>query len=60
MTIKQSTAQEQVTEEIGRDTLRPVISRQTIADEQADPDFRANYARLRADRLARESASKKG
>jgi hypothetical protein len=57
MTIKQSAAQEQVTKETGR---RPVVSRQTIADEQANPDFRANYARLKADRLARESASKKG
>ena len=60
MTIKpKRTAQEQVADEISRQTLRPVASRQTIADEQADPDFRSNHARLKADRLARELASKK-
>jgi hypothetical protein len=61
MTIKpKRTAQQQVADEASRMALRPIASRQTIADDQAGPDFHANYARLRADRLAREAALKKG
>jgi len=35
--------------------LNPVGSRQTIADDQAAPEFQENLKRLRAERLAREA-----
>jgi hypothetical protein len=60
MTIKpKRTAQQQVADEASRVALRPIASRQTIAEDQAGPDFHANHARLRANRLAREAALKK-
>ena len=37
----------------------PLVSRQTISDSQAEPEFQENHKRLKADRLAREKASQK-
>ena len=59
MTIKpKRTAQQQVADEASRLALHPLTSRQTIVDQQANPDFHANHARLRAERLAREEELK--
>jgi hypothetical protein len=52
-------AEQQVADEIDRKAFNPLASRQTISDSQAEPEFRANHKRLRADRLAREAAEAK-
>ena len=49
---------QQVADEADRRALNPLASRQTISDSQAEPEFRANHKRLRADRLARELKAK--
>jgi hypothetical protein len=52
------TAAEQVEDEAARKALNPIGSRQTISDDQADPEFQENHKRLKADRLAREAKLK--
>jgi hypothetical protein len=47
-------AEQQVADELERRALHP-LSRQTISDSQAEPEFHANHKRLRAERLARET-----
>jgi hypothetical protein len=47
-------AEQQVADEADRKALNPVASRRTISDRQAEPEFRENHKRLKADRLARE------
>ena len=60
MTIKpKRTVEQQLADEASRIALRPIASRQTIADDQAGPDFYANHNRLRAERLAREADGSK-
>jgi hypothetical protein len=48
-------AVQQLADELERQALHPLSSRQTISDSQAEPEFHANYKRLRAERLAREA-----
>jgi hypothetical protein len=48
-------AEQQVEDEADRRALNPVLSRQTIAESQAEPEFEENHKRLEADRLAREA-----
>jgi hypothetical protein len=48
-------AEQQVEDEADRRALNPVLSRQTIAESQAEPEFEENHKRLKADRLAREA-----
>ena len=45
---------EQVEDEAARRALNPTLSRQTISDSQAEPEFEENHERLKADRLARK------
>ena len=52
------TAAEQVEDEADRRALNPILSRQTIADSQAEPEFQENHKRLKADGLAREAKLK--
>jgi hypothetical protein len=52
------TAVEQVEDEAARRALNPVLSRQTIAESQAAPEFQENLNRLKAERLAREAGAK--
>jgi hypothetical protein len=52
-------AEQQVAHEAARRALNPTTSRQTISDSQAEPEFQENHKRLRADRLARETAELK-
>ena len=52
-------AEQQVTDEADRRALNPLASKQTISDSQAEPEFQENHKRLRADRLARETAGLK-
>jgi hypothetical protein len=52
------TAAEQVEDEADRRALNPVLSRQTIAESQAAPEFQENLKRLKAERLAREAGPK--
>jgi hypothetical protein len=54
---KRSAAQ-QVVDEAERKALNPVGSRQTISESQANPQFKENHKRLKADRLAREAERK--
>ena len=51
-------AEQQVADEAERRALNPLASRQTISDSQAEPEFRENHKRLKADRLAREAGLK--
>jgi hypothetical protein len=51
-------AEQQVADEADRRALSPTTSRQTISDSQAQPEFRANHKRLKAERLAREAGMK--
>jgi hypothetical protein len=51
-------AEQQVADEADRRALNPVVSRQTISDRQAEPEFQENHKRLKADRPAREAALK--
>jgi hypothetical protein len=52
------TAAEQVVDEAARRALNPLGSRQTISENQAEPEFLENHKRLKAERLAREAALK--
>ena len=52
------TAQQLVEDEADRRALNPILSRQTIAEGQATPEFQENHKRLKADRLAREAKLK--
>jgi hypothetical protein len=52
-------AAQQVADEADRRALNPLASRQTISDDQAEPEFQENHKRLKADRLAREAKAKK-
>jgi hypothetical protein len=52
------TAAQQIEDEAARKALNPIASRQTISDGQAEPEFHENHKRLKADRLAREAASR--
>jgi hypothetical protein len=49
------TAEQQVADEAERRALNPLTSRQKISESQAEPEFRENHRRLKADRLAREA-----
>jgi hypothetical protein len=52
-------AEQQIADEADRRALHPLASRQTISDGQARPEFQENHKRLRAERLARETAELK-
>jgi hypothetical protein len=52
-------AEQQIADEADRRALHPLASRQTISDGQAQPEFRENHKRLKAERLAREAAELK-
>jgi hypothetical protein len=52
------TAAVQVEAEAARRASNPTLSRQTISNEQAEPEFQENHKRLRANRLAREAELK--
>jgi hypothetical protein len=52
------TAAEQVEDEAARRALNPLGSRQTISENQAEPEFLENHKRLKAERLAREAKLK--
>ncbi len=54
----QRTAEQQIADEADRMALHPLASRQTISDSQAEPEFKENHKRLKADRLAREAGLK--
>jgi len=58
MTHRKRSAEQQVADEADRKAQNPVGARQTIADSHADPEFQANYKRLRAERLARDAELK--
>jgi hypothetical protein len=55
MTKLKRSAEQQVADEAERKAQKPIGSRQTIADSQADPEFQENHKRLRAERLARDA-----
>jgi hypothetical protein len=50
------TAEQQIADEAERSALHPLTCRQTISNDQAEPEFQENHKHLRADRLAREAA----
>jgi hypothetical protein len=52
------TAEQQVADETDRKALNPILSRQTISESQAAPEFQENLKRLKAERLAREAGTK--
>ena len=52
------TAEQQIEDEADRRALNPILSRQTIAESQAAPEFQENLKRLKAERLAREAGAK--
>ncbi len=49
-------AEQQVADEADRRALNPLASRQTISEDQAEPEFRDNHKRLKAERQAREAS----
>jgi hypothetical protein len=51
-------AEQQIADEADRRALNPLVSRQTISESQAEPDFQENHRRLKAERLAREAGLK--
>ena len=51
-------AERQIADEADRRALHPLVSRQTISESQAEPEFQENHRRLKADRLAREAGLK--
>jgi len=59
MSKEKKSAADQVADEAKRRALNPLASRQTISNDQAEPEFQENHKRLRADRQARESAALK-
>jgi hypothetical protein len=52
------TAAEQVEDEAARKALNPIGSRQTISDDQAEPEFQKKPQTPQAGRLAREAKLK--
>jgi len=58
MTKPKRTAEQQIADETDRKAQNPVGARQTIADRHADPEFRENHRRLKAERLARNAKRK--
>jgi hypothetical protein len=58
MTNPKRTSEQQVADEAARKALNPVGSRQTISDNQAEPEFQENHKRLRAERVRREAGPK--
>jgi hypothetical protein len=58
MSKEKRSAEQQVADEADRKALHPLATRQTIADNQAAPEFQQNHKRLRAARLAREAGLK--
>ena len=58
MSKENKSAAEQLADEVKRRGLNPLASRQTISNDQAEPEFQENHKRLRADRLAREARLK--
>jgi hypothetical protein len=52
-------AEQQIADEADRRALHPLALRQTISDGQAQPEFKKNHKRLKAERLAREAAELK-
>ena len=59
MSNEKRSAEEQVADEADRRALNPNAAKQTISDNQAEPEFQENHKRLKADRLAREKAELK-
>jgi hypothetical protein len=51
-------AEQQIADEADRRALNPLVSRQTISESQAEPEFQENHRRLKAERLAREAGLK--
>jgi hypothetical protein len=51
-------AEQQIADEADRRTLNPLVSRQTISESQAEPEFQENHRRLKAERLVREAGLK--
>jgi len=50
------TAEQQAMDEAERRALNPTLSRQTISNSRAEPEFEENHKRLKADRVrARQS-----
>ena len=48
-------AEQQIADEADRRALNPLVSRQTISESQAEPEFQESHRRLKAERLAREA-----
>jgi hypothetical protein len=59
MSKEKKSAEEQVADEAKRRALAPNAAKQTISDNQAEPEFQENHKRLKADRLAREKTELK-
>jgi hypothetical protein len=53
------TAEQQIADDADRIARYPTSKRQTISDDQAEPEFQENHKRLKADRLRREATEKK-
>ena len=51
-------AEQQIADEADRRALNPLVSRQTISESQAEPEFQENHRRLKAEWLAREAGLK--
>jgi len=51
-------AEQQIADEADRRALNPLVSRQTISESQAEPEFQENHRRLKAERLVREAGLK--
>jgi hypothetical protein len=58
MSVDKQPLDQQIERDVSR-ARNPNASRQTIADEQADPEFRINRERLKTERLAREAEASK-
>ena len=58
MSKQKRSAEQQIADEADRRALHPLATRQTIADNQADPAFNENHKRLKAERIAREDGLK--
>lgn len=58
MTKAKRSAEQQLADEADQKAQNPVGARQTIADSHADPEFKENHKRLRAERLARDAGPK--
>jgi hypothetical protein len=48
-------AEQQVANELERRASKPISSRRSISDSQAEPEFHTNLKRLRAERQARDA-----